>query len=466
MIKLLRKKLKIIFITILFVVCLIQIIKTYFFIQPIHQEKILHRVTESAQDEVVFVIKEKILVNRKEVLKVEIIKGSTALEEKSFLMSIDGVCECEVNKIYRASSTSSVMTIDRFVDRKGAKSTENNEGEQTSVSFISSAARYKKEGIFFVINVSSSTIQIIGKKEEGFVDILTSIKKSFVQRVQTYIPFPHAELGHGLIISGKSALPKDIEDDFKRSGLMHIVVLSGFNVSIVIQFVFSLFSFGPKIFRFGVGTLFVVMFVLMAGVSSALLRATLMALIALLCTLYKKEIDGLVLLAIVGMLLIVVDPLSFYFDLSFWLSILATFGLISLSEFFQDKLSFIPDAIGLREAGASSLATQFVVTPLLMLINPEVSVLSFFANILILPIVPLTMAFVFITGVAGFITSFLAILFGHVSYLLLSYIVSVTHIVSQQSFATVTFQENSFSPLYYYVFIIPLAIWLYKKKKP
>ncbi len=452
------KYLKIIFLFVLIACALIQILKTHLYIQDDNQRKILNKIDSDKKDQLVFSIEENVLINKKSAYKIKVIGDQRASTGKRLILSIDGKCDCNVGGIHMISSFDKIQTIDSYVA--------NTKSKEFAITFLNPTAKYKRKGIFFVIHVSSSSISFIQNKEKGTVSVLTGIKNSFVLKVQTYIPFPYAELGHGLIISGKSALPKNIEDDFKRSGLMHIVVLSGFNVSIVIQFVFSIFAFGPKIFRFAVGTIFVILFVLMAGVSTALLRATLMALIALLCSLYKKEIDGLVLLGIVGLLLIIVDPLSFYFDLSFWLSILATFGLISLSGVIQDKLSHIPQFAGLREAGASSLATQIFVTPLLMLINPEVSILAFFANILILPIVPLTMALVFVTGVVGFISSFPAIFFGHVSYLLLGYIIFATNTVSQLPFATATFELNSFSPLFYYVFIIPLAIFVYKKKKP
>lgn len=462
------KNVKKIFVCVLVVVTVFRIHHTYLNIQPTEQEIILQEMKDTQLEQTQFVIKEKVLVNRKQVYKIVVSSTSDNFAgQKYLLLNVVGECVCDVRQIIKLTShaSSTIKTIDSYIQSRQINFNKDSH-KQSQVSFMSPTARYKREGIFFVITASSGDLMVVGTQEEGIVDVLASIKNTFVKQVQTHIPFPYAELGHGLIISGKSALPKDIEEDFKRSGLMHIVVLSGFNVSIVIQFVFSLFAFGPKIFRFSVGTLFVVLFVLMAGVSSALLRATLMALIALLCSLYKKEIDGLALLAIVGMLLVIIDPMSFYFDLSFWLSILATFGLISLSGFFQTKLSFIPEKAGLREAGASSLATQVTVTPLLMLINPDISILSFFANILILPIVPLTMALVFVTGVLGFITSFAATFFGHVSYLLLSYIISVTHLVSQLPFATMTFEQNSFSPLFYFIFIVPLSIWLYKKKKP
>lgn len=473
-----RKNFKKIFIIALILFSVARITTAYLQFSDDYKVRTLESLSQDIDKEFQVVIKEVLLIQRRSVYKVKVISPQDKYEYKhtNFLLITNGVCEhCRVGAILQLKSISSIETIDEYTDKVQKSYLSKTKTDlpastdsidyNKKVLFLSPAARYKKDHIFHVINVEKDSVVFLKQKDTGFVEILLNIKNLFVLQVQKFIPFPHAELGHGLIISGKSALPKEIQDDFKRSGLMHIVVLSGFNVSVVIQFVFSLFKFGPRLFRFGIGTLFVTIFVIMAGVSSALLRATLMALIALLATLYKKEIDGLELLFVVVLVLSIIDPFSVFYDLSFWLSVAATFGLITMSGVVQDKLKFLTETGGLREAGASSLATQFVVTPLIILINPDISILSFFANILILPLVPLTMALVFVAGVLGFITPFVAVIFGHVSYLLLSYIISITHFVSQLPFATFHLAQNSFSPLFYYIFIIPLCIWLYKKKK-
>src|SRR5262249_831927 len=151
------------------------------FIQLPSQERLLQE-TKSVQlkesKELAFVIKEKTLINRKEVLKVKIMSGGKILSQRRLLAQIDGECVCEIGRIFRANITDNFQTIDEFIENNQFKSTDGKERKSSNVSFLSPTARYKREGIFFVMSASSSDLQLIGQKDKGVVEVLADIKNA------------------------------------------------------------------------------------------------------------------------------------------------------------------------------------------------------------------------------------------------------------------------------------------------
>jgi competence protein ComEC len=109
--------------------------------------------------------------------------------------------------------------------------------------------------------------------DKGFKNPLVSIllkgKHKFVDSIERIIPEPEVGLGSGLLLGVKSALGEDIEEDFRRTGIIHIVVLSGYNVMLVVAFILFIFSFFlPLHWRFIAGLTAIICFALIVGLSA------------------------------------------------------------------------------------------------------------------------------------------------------------------------------------------------------
>ncbi len=127
----------------------------------------------------------------------------------------------------------------------------------------------------------------------------------------------------------------------------------------------------------------------------------------------------------VGFLMIVWNPYLLAFDPGFQLSFLATFGLIVLAPYIEQKVRFVPVVFGVRTFLVATLATQIFVLPFLLYQIGELSLVAVIVNVLVLPMVPVAMLLTFITGVLGFVSSTAALMVGFVAYLSLQYILVV-----------------------------------------
>lgn len=286
-----------------------------------------------------------------------------------------------------------------------------------------------KDGIFAIM--SRATIEVVGEREGvGHMrGALSDIKVAGLNALSVALHEPHGSLAGGLILGGKQGLGEDLLNDFIRSGLVHIVVLSGYNVMIVADFIMRIFSLFAERIAAPAAGISIVLFVLAAGAGPASIRAGIMACIALYGRATGRTYDAFRALLLAGALMLLWNPLTLVHDPGFQLSFIATLGLIFGAPIVERYLAFIRSGF-LKEIVASTLAAQIAVLPLLLYQNGLFSVVALPANILVLPLVPLAMLFSALAGVAGLLVPVAAPALGFPAYLLLSYITSVVTFTS------------------------------------
>jgi competence protein ComEC len=261
------------------------------------------------------------------------------------------------------------------------------------------------------------------------------VKEKFIKNLSAIIPEPHAGYIAGLTVGAKQAMPKSLLEDFRETGIIHIVVLSGYNVTIIAYAIMKILSFLPQIFGIGLGILGIALFALMTGASATVVRASIMASLALLARATGRIYQITIALLFAGFLMIVHNPKILRFDTSFHLSFLATLALIYLSPSVEKKLSFVPKKFHLREIAGATISTQIFVLPFLLYKMGLFSVVSLPVNLLILIFVPATMFFGFATGIAGFISQIISVPFGWISYAFSAYELWIVDVFSKLPFA-------------------------------
>lgn len=298
---------------------------------------------------------------------------------------------------------------------------------------------------------------------------LFSFKEKILGEISRVVPEPHSALLAGIILGAKRGMPETLLDDFRKTGIIHIVVLSGYNVTIVAKAIMVIFRFLPYGLGMGLGILGIVLFALMTGASATVVRAAIMAILVLLASATGRIYQITIALFTAGFLMILQNPKILRFDVSFQLSFLAALALIYLSPLIEPRLKILPKKWKIRELGAATISTQIFVLPLLLYNTGLFSLVSLPVNLLVLPVIPATMFFGFATAGMGFASDFLAAPFGWINYILLEYQIRVVEFFSSFSFSSFTFSSFPFwLALFFYV---GYAILIYKyrnarNKKP
>lgn len=320
-----------------------------------------------------------------------------------------------------------------------------------------------KDGIYY--QMFRPKIELIKSGEGNLIkEKIFAFKNAFLEKIKNAIPEPEASLSGGLLLGTKQSLGKETLDDFRTVGLIHIVVLSGYNITIVAESLMRFFSyFLRRRLASSLGILSIILFAVMTGAGATVVRASIMASLVLVARLTGRNFDALRALFMAGFVMLLHNPKILLFDPSFQLSFMATLGLISLSPIISKYIHFLPEKFGFKELTASTISTQIFVLPLLLYMMGQLSIVGLPVNLLVLIFVPYAMLLSFITGVLGFIFSPLSLPFGFLSYLLLAYIFKVVEIFASLPFASI---KISYFPIWLMIFIyVVYGYILFRLKK-
>ncbi|MFT5037371.1 MAG: competence protein ComEC [Candidatus Azotimanducaceae bacterium] len=294
----------------------------------------------------------------------------------------------------------------------------------------------RARGVNYVVKFGE--VEVVGSGHGNYIFAgLLDFKHSFMRSIESLLPEPHVGLSEGLLLGVKRALGSQLEEVFRKTGIIHIVVLSGYNVMLVVMFVTYILAFLiPFRARIVFGLLAITAFALMVGLSATVVRASIMASLILVAKATNRTYMVIRALLLAGVIMLIINPYLLAFDTGFQLSFVATLGLIFVAPHLEKKLTLMPKTIGMREFLTATLATQLFVMPILLYQIGEFSVVSVLVNVLVLPMVPVAMLLTFITGLVGFVSSTLALPLSYLTYFSLEYILRVATFFADLPFAS------------------------------
>jgi len=278
-----------------------------------------------------------------------------------------------------------------------------------------------------------------------FITKILKGKELFMDSIEQVLPEPQVGLAEGLLLGVKQALGDDLETVFRKTGIIHIVVLSGYNVMLVVIFITYVLSYVlPYRARVPFGIMAIVCFAVLVGLSATVVRASIMASLILFARATGRTYAVMRALCLAGVIMVLINPYLLVYDVGFQLSFVATLGLIFLAPLIENRLQQVPNFLQIREFLTATIATQIFVMPILLYSIGEFSLVSVIVNVLVLPMVPIAMLLTFITGLIGLASLKLALLIGFITNISLSYILVVAEFFAQVPFASFTVQAFPF----------------------
>jgi len=313
----------------------------------------------------------------------------------------------------------------------------------------------RKDGIYYVMNYVTTEIVSRGNGNK-IKSALFLVKEKFLEKMNFAIASPESLLMGGLILGEKSSFDQALRQSFVNTGTIHIVALSGYNITIVAEWFMKLFAqipYAPKNLGIGMGIFAVLLFILMTGASSTAIRAGIMATLALVARATGRNYDVVRALVLAGVFMIILNPFVLVYDVSFQLSFIATIAVIFFAPKIEKYFLWLPKRFGLRDIVSVTCAAYIFVFPFILYKMGTLSLVALPANILILPFIPFTMLLGFMTSLAGLFWYVLAAPFGYISYLFLHYELGVISFFSNLPFAAISLSNF---PLF-----ITLLIYIY-----
>lgn len=235
---------------------------------------------------------------------------------------------------------------------------------------------------------------------DGTFDILWFVfrlKNFLMERLEQLFTEPDASMAAGVLLGARSGIPSALLADFNKVGLTHILAISGYNITLIIELLALSLKAVPRMIRFFVTISLLLLFVLLTGFSASVIRAALMGGLSLSASLFYRRSQGLQILLLSGCIMVLIDPFLLPFDISFQLSFMATLGLLLFMPFFEKLQGFwlkVPSLV--KEGLLVTVAAQLLTIPITLYYFGKLSLISFLSNVVLLPIIPFLMFFSFI----------------------------------------------------------------------
>lgn len=294
-------------------------------------------------------------------------------------------------------------------------------------------------------------------------DIGRVIRDWFAAKVRLLIPEPQASLGIGFLTGQKSALPEDLADALKIAGLTHIVVASGYNLTILVRLARKLFLKVSKYVSAVSAGGMIALFVLITGLSPSMTRAGLVSSMSLLAWYYGRVFHPFILLPVAGAITVALQPSYVWGDMGWQLSFSAFVGVMIVAPLLQTYFFGAAEPGIFRQVLGETIAAHIVTVPIIAVSFGTVSNVAVIANILVVPLVPLAMLLTFISGLIAISGVSILNFIAEPTSWLLGYMTKVAQFVAEIPWAQSELQIAPALWLVYVLVLFAFCFWMWRK---
>jgi competence protein ComEC len=247
-----------------------------------------------------------------------------------------------------------------------------------------------RKGIYFQSYLPNSY-------RETEMNDLTFSEKIRQKRLETLQKIDHADLSKntreftkGIILADRTEMDKETVQDFSKSGLMHIMAISGSHMAIIFWLILLILNpvFPPKYrnFKIIISLALIWAFAIFIDYGSSVVRSCIMISCYYIYVLLQRKTDLLHSMAVAAFVILIVDT-NQLFDVGFQLSFTAVFGIF---WFNQPVLKYLPKPKNkfqnfMANAVSISIAAQIATLPLVIYYFHQWGFISIIANMVIIP---------------------------------------------------------------------------------
>lgn len=285
-----------------------------------------------------------------------------------------------------------------------------------------------------------------------------AVRNRFISRFRQLMGSDAGGFMSGMIFGEKQYLDSGIRDILYRSGIGHILAVSGLHVSIAAAAIMAVMRKAGvnRFIAFGVINVFFLLIITMANYPISAVRAVLMLEIMYSAPLFRRQGDSFNSLAITALAICLAQPWAVYSS-GFVLSVSGTFGIAVFGPYMVGKIKEEGIAASLKKAAVTAVCTSLATAPAMLCYFDEISLISLLSNIIIVPLCSLAMliGMVFVlTG--GVITPLLV-----PAKVLINIVLTVTKAVSSVSIFRMPRLSGAMASLMTAGFIAALCVYFY-----
>lgn len=206
-------------------------------------------------------------------------------------------------------------------------------------------------------------------------------------------------VAYAVLFGDKSDISDQTLAAYKTAGVVHLLTVSGLHVSFLVLLLgFVLKKLRVRgVWNFLTCALLLLLYAYLCGFSPSVVRASIMGLVLLGTQISGRWYDALSAVGLSGLLILLVSPLS-AMDIGFEMSYFCVLGIFVLSPLFTKFFrKFLPKVVA--ESFAISVAVQIGILPFLAQIFSGLNFLTFFVNLIVIPIFAVLYPLLFVSTI-------------------------------------------------------------------
>ncbi len=256
----------------------------------------------------------------------------------------------------------------------------------------------RRAGVHVVLHADH--LRSTGRRRGGLAGVLDAIRRRAEAGVGAGLGEPRGALARGMVLGADEDIPDAMAEDFKRSGLAHVLAVSGQNVTLLAVLAWPLLgalglSRGPRLWAV-VGL--IALYVPLTGAGPSIVRAGAMGIAGTLAALAGRPAARWYGLLVACVVTLALDPLAWR-DVGWQLSFAAVIGIFALARPLGRALGPLPEP--LRGGAALTVAATLATAPLMAFHFDRVSLAALPANLVALPAIAPVMWLGMLSAAAG-----------------------------------------------------------------
>ena len=299
---------------------------------------------------------------------------------------------------------------------------------------------YKSRKIF--LQLSDGKASLTEMNARPIKNLLWDFREKMVGRFRSELGEDAGAFLAGMVFGEKQGIDPNLKAALYRTGIGHILAVSGLHVSIIAALIMTLMNWLKvnRFVSFGVMNLLLLLLIVLARSPVSAIRAAIMLDLVYSARLFLRIADPLNSMSIAVLLICLVNPYSIH-NAGLWLSLSGTFGIAVLSPYLTKEIPADKLSGRIFRAFAAAFITTVSVFPLSLLYFDEVSVISPVTNVLLVPLCTLAM----VLGVVFVVTGgFLPVLAP--AGVLINMVIKVSDAVSSAGFSHIA-DSGAFLPV-------------------
>ena len=265
-------------------------------------------------------------------------------------------------------------------------------------------------------------IKILDGRNKTLKSIIYLMRLAIAKQIAKIYIGEEKHLVKALILGERKDLDKSIVADFINSGTVHVLAVSGLHVGFIVAILFLLFGRFNLFLKSGITVVGILLFIIISGGHPSVIRAGVMAIIMIFAFVSGRNYSSFNTLALAAFIILVFNPEEL-FNPGFQLSFAAVFSILFFYPYLEKNVynlqignQFIRNIILLFSL---TFAAQIGTLPITLIYFRKLSLISFFVNIIIVPLIGVVVALAVASILFSFVSIYIGILFATTNTLII-----------------------------------------------